>query len=75
MTSFSTKILSSLISVGKDELIPVIYDFNMRRYFLTWYTLLYIECFEQEINVDDDITEDLRIFLISDFLSTFDTYF
>ena len=42
------------------------YDFNMRRFFARL-TLLYIARIEQNNNGDDDFTEYLRTFLISDF--------
>ena len=32
--------------------------------YLTQLTLLYIACIEQENNVDDEFTEDVRTFLI-----------
>ena len=43
--------------------------------YLAQLTLLYIACIEQENNVDDEFTEDVRTFLISDFLSALDKYF
>ena len=36
----------------------------MRHQFLALLNLLYIACIEQENNVDDDLTEDVRTFLI-----------
>ena len=39
------------------------YEFNMRL-FLAQLTLLYIAYVEQENNVDDEFTEDLRTFFI-----------
>ena len=50
------------------------YDFNMR-HFLVRLTLLKIAHIEQGNNVDDDLTEDVRTFLISDFPSTLDNPF
>ena len=47
----------------------------MTSFFLAQLTLLYIACIEQENNVDDDFTEYVRTFLMSDFWSTFDKYF
>ena len=62
--------------LGKiDVLIAGINDFNMRRWFLAQWTLLYISHIEQENNVDDDFINDVLIFLLSNFLSTFDTSF
>ena len=44
----------------------------MRRCFREQLTLFYIARIEQENNVYDDFTEDVRTFLMSYFLSTFD---
>ena len=43
----------------------------MRRCFPERFTLLNIACIEQENNIGDDFTEDVRTFFMSDFLSTF----
>ena len=50
-----------------NELIPGMYDFNMRRSFLELLTLLYISHTEHKNNVDDGFTKDVRTFLISYF--------
>ena len=56
-----------------DVLIPGIYYFNTRRYFLAQLNLLYIARIEQKNY--DDFNEDVRTFLMSDFLSRFDKSF
>ena len=45
----------------------------MRRLLRSQWTLLYIALIEKENNVDGDFIEDVRIFILSSFLSTFDT--
>ena len=47
----------------------------MKRYNLAQITILYMTRIEQENNVDDDFTEDVRTFLISYSLSTLDKSF
>ena len=51
------------------------YDFRMRCLFWARSTLLYDAHVEQENYFDDNFIEDQRIFLLSSFLSTFDTPF
>ena len=46
----------------------------MRRLFWARWTILYIAHIKQENNVGDDFIEDVRTFLLSIFLSTFDKY-
>ena len=50
------------------------YEFSMI-FFLAQLAILYIVRIEQENNVDDDFTEDLRTFIISDFLSILENTF
>ena len=67
MISFSEHIFL-LCFLGKiDVLIAGIDVSLMRSLFLTWWTLLYIARFEQEINVDDDFIEDVWTFLLYNF--------
>ena len=47
----------------------------MRRFFLARLTILYISGIKQENNVEDDLTEGLRTFIMPDFLSTWNNYF
>ena len=72
---FHKEILLQCIFETIDVLIPGIYDFNMRHLFSTQLTLLYISCNEQENNVDYDLTEDVRNFLMSKSQSNFYQYF
>ena len=53
-----------------NELIPVIYDFNIIHLFLARLTLLYIVRTKKEYNVNYDFTEDVRTFLISYLIQT-----
>ena len=68
MDYFSENMLSYGLFEKIDVLIPGRYEFNNTRFFC-------IATIEQENNVDDDFTEDVSTFLMSDFKSTFDKYF
>ena len=56
-------------------LFPEGYDFNMRRCFLAELDIFYIARIEQENNIDDKFTEDVRTVIMSDFQSAFDKSF
>ena len=47
----------------------------MKRLFWALWTLWYIACIEQENIIDDEVIDDVCIFILSSFLSTFDTSF
>ena len=57
-----------------DVLIAEINDFKMRRWFLAKLIILYIARIEHKNNADEDYINDVHIFLLSDFLSRFDTF-
>ena len=71
MTSFSEKIFSEYFFVKIDVMIPVIYDFNMRRFFSTMNYITHCTYLTRKY-VDDDFIEGVHNFLLYSFLSTFD---